>query len=114
MTDTQNGTDGMNQKIPRKEKLMKSKAKLNHEELADLLESIAERVRAGSLTLGDGPNAVAMDLPEDFRVSMEVEDSANRDRTRITRELEIEIEWRVDADGAPIVEPGPASGFTVS
>lgn len=114
MTNGTNGTNGTAPKIPRKEKLMKSKARLNHEQLAELLESIAERVRAGSLTLGDGPNAVAMDLPEGFRVSMEVEDFANRDRTRITRELEIEIEWPVDAEGAPIVEPGPASGFTVS
>ena len=47
MTNGTNGTNGTAPKIPRKEKLMKSKARLNHEQLAELLESIAERVRAG-------------------------------------------------------------------
>lgn len=94
-----------------KSQLLKSKAQFNRDELADLLESIAGRIRQGSLTLGEGADAVQMDLPAVFTVEMEVEDSGAR---QLKRELEFEIKWPVDADGAPAQSSGPASGFAIS
>lgn len=94
------------------QKLLKSKADFSREELAALLENLAERIRAGDMTLGAGESAVSMDLPGTFRTTMEVTDS--RKRRGIERELELEIEWYVDEDGTPVNEEGPASGFAIS
>lgn len=91
-------------------RLYESEARLDRDELAGLLESIAARVREGSLTLGEGPDALALNLPEVFTVEMQVEDSKRKPK----RELELEIEWAIDAEGNPTETPGPASGFTVS
>lgn len=92
-------------------KLLKSKTKFNREELATLLETIAARVRAGSLPLGEGSDALKMELPARFTVEMEVKDSGRR---QLKRELELAVEWQVEDDGTPIDVPGPASGFTIS
>lgn len=91
--------------------LLKSKARFTRDELADLLESLATRIRAGELTLGEGGGAVELDLPEVFTVEMEVEDSGKR---VLKRELELEIEWPIEADGTPVKKDSPASGFTIS
>ena len=96
----------------RNQKLLKSKGDFSREELAAFFESLAERVRAGDMTLGTGDNALAMDLPGTFRTTMEVTDS--RKRRGIERELEIEIDWYVDENGKPVTEDGPASGFAIS
>ncbi|WP_172831584.1 amphi-Trp domain-containing protein [Mycobacterium asiaticum] len=92
-------------------RLLKSKRQFSRDELAGLLESIAGRIREGSLTLGEGSEAIAMDLPTTFSVEIEVEDSGRR---QLKRELELEIEWPVEADGTPIDASGSTSGFTVS
>lgn len=94
------------------EKLVKSKASFSPDELADLLENLAERIRAGEMTLGTGDAAVTMDMPPSFRTTMEVTDSGKR--AGIERELELEITWNVDDDGNPVDKPGPAAGFSVS
>ena len=96
----------------RSQKLLKSKGDFNREELAAFLESLAERVRAGDMTLGTGDTALTMDLPGTFRTTMEVTDS--RKRRGIERELEIEIDWYLDESGKPVTEDGPASGFAIS
>ena len=100
-------------KAPRKnEKLVKSKATFGPDELAGLLENLAERIRAGEMTLGTGDAAVTMPMPPSFRTTMEVTDSAKR--AGIERELELEIKWNVDGDGNPVDKPGPAAGFSIS
>lgn len=98
---------------PRKsEKLVKSKANFSPNELADLLENIAARVRAGELTLGSGDTAVTLPMPPSFKTTLEVTDSPKR--SGIERELELEIKWYVNEEGSPVDKPGPASGFAVS
>ena len=52
-----------------------------------------------------------MDLPRTFTVKMEVADTGKR---VLKRELELEIEWPVEADGTPLERPDPRSGFTVA
>ena len=79
--------------------LIKSKSDMSRDQLADLLESFAAKIRTGQMTLGDGAGNVDITLPETLRVETEVKDSVKP--TRTTRELEIEIEWRVDARGEP-------------
>lgn len=96
----------------KKTKLVKSKANFSPEELAGLLESMAERIRAGEMTLGTGDAAVTMDMPPSFRTTMEVTDSGKR--AGIERELELEITWTVDEDGNPVDKPGPVAGFAIS
>lgn len=92
-------------------KLVKSKAQFSRDELANLLESIAVRIRRGSLTLGEGPDSVTIDLPESLRVEMEVEDSGTR---QLRREFELEIKWPIETDGTPLETEDPTSGFTIS
>lgn len=73
---------------------------------------MAERIRAGDMTLGAGDAAVTMDMPAVFRTTMEVTDS--RKRAGIERELELEITWTVDEEGNPVDKPGPVAGFAIS
>lgn len=86
--------------------LMKSKVVLSRDELADVLESLATKIRDGQMTLSGGGTAVTLDLPTVMRVETEVKDSVKPKRT--TRELEIEIEWRVDETGQPLSDPKAA------
>lgn len=94
-----------------REKLLDSKDRFDRDQLATLLESIAARIREGSLTLGEGAGRIQLDLPESFVVEMEVKDSGRR---QLKRELELEIEWPIDADGTPVSGTDRTSGFTIS
>lgn len=91
--------------------LIKSKAVMSRDELADLLESFATKIRTGQMTLGDGAADLDIALPETLRVETEVKDSVKP--TRTTRELEIEVEWRVDAEGNPTGEQR-TGGLTIA
>lgn len=97
---------------PKNQKLVKSKASFNRDELADLLETLAARIRTGEMTLGTGESAVTMTMPTSFNTTMEVVDS--RKRAGIERELELEIDWMVDKAGESVEKPGPTSGFAIS
>lgn len=97
---------------PKNQKLVKSKTSFSRDELADLLETLAARIRAGEITLGTGESAVTMTMSTSFNTTIEVVDS--RKRTGIERELELEIDWMVDEAGEPVEKPGPASGFAIS
>ncbi|HHU66292.1 MAG: amphi-Trp domain-containing protein [Corynebacterium humireducens] len=92
-------------------KLLKSKATFNRDELADLFEDLAARIREGELTLGQGDGQVSMDLPQTFTVEMEVQNTGKR---VLKRELELEIEWPIEADGTPLEGRDPRSGFVIN
>ncbi|GAA0217399.1 amphi-Trp domain-containing protein [Corynebacterium riegelii] len=94
------------------QKLLKSKADFSREQLADLLENLATRIREGEMTIGTGDAALGMKLPGTIRTTMEVTDS--RKRRGIERELELELSWYVDDAGAPVDTASPVSGFAVS
>lgn len=93
-------------------RVFKSKAELSRDELADLFQTFADRIREGRLTLSQGAQEVEIGLPTGFRVDLEVEDEAKRDRR--VRELEIEISWNVDDTGQPTEDQAPRSGFSVT
>ncbi|MDK8306890.1 amphi-Trp domain-containing protein [Corynebacterium imitans] len=93
-------------------KLLKSRMDFGRDDLAELLESLAERIRAGEMTLGTGNSSLTMALPGTFRTTLEVADSQKR--RGIKRELELELEWYVDENGDPLDTDAPDSGFAVS
>ena len=92
--------------------LIKTKSLLTREELADLLEELAAKIREGQATLSGAGGGVQLGLPEALQVDVQVKDSAKP--SKIKRELEIEIEWVVDAVGNPVQEPGTPRGLTIS
>lgn len=94
------------------QKLLKSKSQFSRDQLADLFESLASRIRAGEITLGSGESALQMEWPGAFHTTMEITDS--RKRRGIERELELEISWYVDDNGVPVETETKDSGFTIS
>ncbi|HZK04418.1 MAG TPA: amphi-Trp domain-containing protein [Actinomycetaceae bacterium] len=92
--------------------LLKAKSALTRDELADLLIGLADKIQNGRVTLSDGANTVDMQLPESLKVDIEVEDDVKP--ARIKRQLEIEIEWRVDEAGQPALDQGGSAGLTIS
>lgn len=95
-------------------KVFDSKDTLSRQELAELLETLAERIRSGTITLSSSTttNQVELQLPESLTLEMQVEDSVKRSGTK--RELELEIRWAVQDDGTPVEQPGPDRGFRIS
>ena len=88
-------------------KKFKSKDTLSSSEVADMLESIALRVRSGNLALTQGAAEIEFDLPGAFKVELEVEDKVKGENA--SRKVELELEWQVDADGNPAdAGDGPA------
>lgn len=90
--------------------VMKSKDVRTRDELADLLQSLAERIRSGRVVLNQGATDVELELPASVHVDLEVTDSAKPSRTK--RELEIEVWWEIDETGRPVEGQG-SSGVTV-
>lgn len=72
-------------------RLIKTSEKMSRDELADLLEQMAGRIRSGQLTLKSGTDEVLVEPAELVAVDVEV---IKKDKRRgTTMELEIEIEW---------------------
>ncbi len=92
--------------------LIKSKDVLTRAELADLLQSLADRLRGGRITLDQGANRVEMEVPATLHVDLELKDSVKPARTK--RELEIEMWWEVDETGAPTGAAAAPGGLSVS
>ncbi|RRJ85797.1 amphi-Trp domain-containing protein [Gulosibacter macacae] len=92
-------------------KVFKTESDMSRERLADLLHNIADRIDEGRVTLSQGESRAVIELPSELRVSIEVSDEISLESTK--RELEIEVEWHLDANGQPIDEA--ASGtLTIS
>lgn len=92
--------------------LFESKNDLSRDQLADLFQTFADRIRQGSLTLSRGAESVEITLPSLVRIEVEVEDKVKR--SRIERELELEIKWSVDKAGEPTDDQRPKRGFSVT
>lgn len=94
--------------------VFKSKNTLSRDELADLFETFADRIRQGRITLSRGGQSVEVALPEGCRVDVQVKDKAKRNRNEIERELELEIHWNVDESGKPTENQAPKRGFSIT
>lgn len=67
------------------------------EDVAAVLSGVADGVLAGSIRLGDGPDAVAVEMPEQISVEMELETDDDES------ELEVELEWpSPEGEGSPV------------
>lgn len=72
-------------------RLVKSSQVMTRNELADLLEGLAARIRDGAVSLTSGPDTTTLEIPE--RVNVDVE-ATSAEKPRGTKlELEIEIDW---------------------
>lgn len=92
--------------------LFESKNDLSREQLADLFQTFADRIREGSITLSRGTESLDVALPPMAQIEVEVKDKVKR--TRIERELELEITWNVDKAGEPTGEQKTKRGFSIS
>lgn len=94
--------------MARSRQLLKSKDTYTGEAVADLLATLAEKIRAGTVTFDQAGNAVEVPFPEPVRVDIEITDEPKRRGTK--RELEIEMWWVEGADG----QTAPTGGVTIS
>lgn len=90
-------------------KLLKSKDVRTRDELADLLEALATRVRAGQLVFEQGTEEVLLDLPESVQVDLEASESVKSKGS--SRKLGLKLKWPLDAEGAP-ADAVPPKGTT--
>lgn len=70
----------------------------SREEVAAVLRDLADGILTGTISVGDGGDAVSVDVPDD--VSLEIELATEDDETS----LEVELEWP-----ASVGETGPQS-----
>lgn len=90
--------------------VFESQDTVSRDELAELFETLAQRIRSGSVTLA--AQQVDVQLPDALKLKLQVEDSVKRSDTR--RELELEMGWDVHDDGTPVAQQSPNRGFTIS
>lgn len=89
-------------------RLLKSKDTYSREALADLLATLADRIRSGTVTFDQAGSSVELAVPESVRLDIEIKDVPKP--TGVKHELELEMSWVTDADGEPI----PSGGVSVS
>ncbi|MFB6268772.1 MAG: HVO_2922 family protein [Halobacterium sp.] len=68
----------------------------SREELAAVLSGVADGLLAGSIRLGEGADALAVDPPAELSLEVELE----REDDDVS--LELELEWPADAEGASV------------
>lgn len=90
--------------------VFESQDTVSRDELAELFETLAQRIRSGSVTLVT--QQVDVQLPDALKLKLQVEHSVKRSDTR--RELELEMGWDVHDDGTPVAQQSPNRGFTIS
>ncbi|MBB1030251.1 amphi-Trp domain-containing protein [Dietzia sp. SLG310A2-38A2] len=89
-------------------RLLRSKDTYSREAVADLLATLAERIRSGTVTFDQDGNSLDIEVPDTVRLDIEIKDTPKDSGTK--RELELELWWITGADG----QPGPTGGVTIS
>lgn len=89
-------------------KLLTTTQVLDRDGLADLLTTLAERIRGGQVVLAGGADSLTLDLPPQLDVDIEVTSKPKTLGTKM--QLEIEIEWYEGGEGGPaaLTLPDPA------
>ena len=88
--------------------LLKSKDTYSREALADLLSTLAEKIRSGTVTFDQAGNSLEIPIPEHVRADIEIKDAPKLRGTK--RELEIEM-WWIEGDDGGVT---PSGGVTIS
>lgn len=68
----------------------------SREEIAAVLSGVADGILAGSVRLGDGADAVAVDAPDEISLEIELETEADE------LSLELELEWPASDDESAV------------
>ncbi|MGB9955645.1 amphi-Trp domain-containing protein [Haloferax prahovense] len=66
------------------------------EEIASILSGVAEGIRTGAVRLGDSPDAVTVDTPDELTMEIELETEDDE------ISLELELEWTVSSEASPV------------
>lgn len=89
-------------------RLLKSKDTYTREALADLLSTLAERIRTGTVTFDQTGSSVELTIPGSVRLDIEIKDIPKPTGTK--HELELEMSWTTSADGTP----APSGSVSIS
>ncbi|MFN3601197.1 MAG: amphi-Trp domain-containing protein [Dietzia sp.] len=89
-------------------RLLRSKDTYSREAVADLLATLAERIRSGTVTFDQDGNSLDIDVPDSVRLDIEIKDTPKT--SGVKREVELEMWWITGTDG----QPGPTGGVTIS
>ncbi len=81
--------------------LFKSEEKMSSTEAANLLRTIADKVEKGKVTLTQGSKETRLKIPG--RVEVQLKAEKEEGRRKVSKKLEIEIEWIVG--GSKSAEP---------
>ncbi|MGA7277010.1 MAG: amphi-Trp domain-containing protein [Desulfocapsaceae bacterium] len=73
--------------------LFKNEEKMSRAEAAQLLRTVADKIEQGKVVLKRGKSEVKLVLPAALEVEVKAEKEVGRSKT--TKKLEIELEWRV-------------------
>ena len=79
-------------------RLFKSEERKNRSEASAFLHQLADKIGAGQVILRQGQEEVALDLPHNLILEIQVEDE-DKKRKGIQHSLEVEIKW-FDDDAA--------------
>jgi len=71
----------------------------SREEIAAVLSGVVDGLLTGSIRLGEGPDAVSVDAPDDISLELELESEGDE------LSLELELEWEQTDGEAAVVSP---------
>lgn len=66
------------------------------DEIASILDGVADGIRAGAVRLGEGTDAVTVDTPDELTLEIELETEDDE------MGLELELEWPVSNEASPV------------
>lgn len=79
-------------------RLISNKGKKSKQELADFLRAVADRIEAGTMTVGRGDDSpLVLELPDKFGFRFGVKDDIGRSGTQ--RKVQIGFRWQLGATG---------------
>lgn len=81
--------------------LLKTEEKMSRADLADFLEALVTKIRAGEVILRQGDEELTLTLPSRLVLEVKVEDE-EKGRKGIKHSLELELEWYDDDDSASL------------
>jgi amphi-Trp domain-containing protein len=88
--------------VAREVRLFKSEERKNRSEVSAFLHQLADKVGAGQVILRQGQEEIALDLPHNLILEIQIEDE-DKKRKGIQHSLEVEIKWfDDDATGGPL------------
>ena len=88
--------------------LLKSKDTYSRDALADILTTLADRIRTGTVKFDQGATSVDLGFPASVRLDVEIKETPKPTGTK--HELELSMWWVTSPDG----EPTPSGGIAIS